>query len=175
MHGLDGRKVLVYDAAQVAAALLDIPEHTAENTLIRVCLNIDLDIKKFSDSRILQYKNPFHDNNAARLDDFDLIRTVVDRVIVDRAADGLPSLERSQMLDQKICLKRLGMIIIRLLPLLKRNRILPFLIIVVIDDGDLVSERVLQTVCKCRFSRAGSTGDSDDRRFQKFSLQALRF
>ncbi len=88
MHRLDSCKVLVNDAAQVAAALLDIPEHTAENTLIRVCLNIDLDIKKFSDSRILQYKNPFHDNNAARLDDFDLIRTVVDRVIVDRAADG---------------------------------------------------------------------------------------
>ena len=52
------------------------------------------------------------------------------------------------------------MVIIQLLTLLTRNIIMPLIIIVMINNGNIISETVTQSVRKSRLSRPGSSGDS---------------
>ena len=123
-----------------------------QNPLIRICFDIDLDIQQAAQSRISQQQNPFDEDNLARINADCLIRTVVHRVIIDRALNALTIAKPFDMLNQQIRLQCIRMVIIQLLTLLKRNIIMPLIVIVMINNGNIISETATQSVRKSRLS-----------------------
>ena len=152
MHRLYRREVLLDDIVNVSSTLFYIAEDSPQNPLIRIRFDVDLDIEQAAQSRICQQKDPLNEDNLARLNMNRLIRTVVHRVIIDRTLNALTVAKLSDMLNQQIRLKCIRMVIIQLLALLKRNIIMLLVVVVMIDNGNVISEAVTQPVRKSRLS-----------------------
>ena len=69
MHRLYGFEVLLDDVLEVTAALVDVAQHTAQDALVGIGLDKDLDIKQIAQALILQDQDTLDDDDAARLDD----------------------------------------------------------------------------------------------------------
>lgn len=140
MHRFHCSKVLVYDAVQVSAALFDVADYAPQYALVSVSLYVDLYVKKVAHFGIGKEQDALDDHDMARLYPDDLTGTVMLAVIIYRAVNGLACLQFFQVLDQKVSLKRVRMIVIHLNALIKGNTVLTAVIIVMIYDGDVITE-----------------------------------
>ena len=93
MHGLDGGEVLVDDAVEGAAALLDVPHQTAQDTLIGISVHENFLVEHGAQLRLHEGENAFHDEDGGRFDVLDLVAAVVVGVVVHRAVDGAACLQ----------------------------------------------------------------------------------
>ena len=93
MHGLDGGEVLVDDAVEGAAALLDVPHQTAQDALVGVGVHEDLIVEHGAQLRLHEGEDAFHDEDGGRFDVLDLVAAVVVGVVVHRAVDGAACLQ----------------------------------------------------------------------------------
>ena len=59
VHGLNCCEVLVDDALEAPAAVTHVAHDAAQNTNVRVCVDVDLDIHKVAQFPALEYQNPF--------------------------------------------------------------------------------------------------------------------
>ena len=80
---------------------------------------------------------------------------------IDRALDGAACLQFFQMLNQQIRIKGGGVVIIDSGALLRRLAVLPLIVAVVSDDGDLRAEMLLQMAGEGGFAGAGAAGNAD--------------
>lgn len=93
MHGLDGGEVLVDNAVEGAAALLDVPHQTAQDALIGIGVYENFVVEHGAQLRLHEGKDAFHDEDGGRFDVLDLVAAVVVGVVVHRAVDGAASLQ----------------------------------------------------------------------------------
>ena len=99
------------------------------------------------------------------------------REIIRRAVDGLACAQRFEVLDEEIRLKRIGVVIVDLLALRKRQIVMRLVIAVMIHDRDAVAEMRLEAVRERGFSRTCAARNADDRRLHlcglpEFSMSA---
>lgn len=91
VHRLDRRQVLADDVLEVTAALVHIAQHAAQDALIGIGLDEDLDVEEIAQALILEDQDALDDDDLARLDDLRLLRARVARKVVDGTLDALPS------------------------------------------------------------------------------------
>ena len=93
VHGLDGGEVLVDDAVEGAAALLDVPHQTAQDALIGISVHENFVVEHGAQLRLHEGEDAFHDEDGGRFDVLDLVAAVVVGVVVHRAVDGAACLQ----------------------------------------------------------------------------------
>lgn len=93
VHGLDGGEILMDDAVEGAAALLDVPHQTAQDALVGVGIHEDLIVEHGAQLRLHEGQDALHDEDGGRLDVLHLVAAVVVGVVVHRAVDGAAGLQ----------------------------------------------------------------------------------
>ena len=93
VHGLDGGEILMDDAVEGAAALLDVPHQTAQNALVGVGVHEDLIVEHGAQLRLHEGQDALHDEDGGRLNVLHLVAAVVVGVVVHRAVDGAAGLQ----------------------------------------------------------------------------------
>lgn len=166
MHRLDRRQVLADDVLEVTAALVHIAQHAAQDALIGIGLDEDLEVEEIAQALILEDQDALDDDDLARLDDLRLLRARVAREVVDGTLDALSLAQRLEMRDEQVRLERVRMVVVDVLALLKRNLVMCPVVIIVIDDRDAVPEMRLEPVRECGLARARAARNADNRRLQ---------
>ena len=106
---------------------------------------------------------------------YSLIRAVIVHVRIDGTLDGPALLQFPEVLDEQIRIESVGVVIVLTDPLLVCRTILPFVVAVVTDDGDVTAKVFLQMLGQCGLTGAGTPGDADDDRAHTFCLPPIRF
>ena len=94
------------------------------------------------------------------------------RIIISRALDGDALLEQAQMLNHHIRIECVGVVIVEVASLLIAQLVVPLVVIIVAQNGDILAESVLQRLYECRFAAAGAARNANDDnvRVSHFSL-----
>ena len=143
MHRLDGVQILAGNPLDVPSPLLHIPDRPAEDPLVGVSLDVDLDVEEVPQLRLRQHQDPLDEDDRAGLDVQGLLRTVVDGEVIDRAVNRQPVPEAAEVLHQKGSLEGVRVVVIALFPLLHRDAVISAVIVIVVKDGDPVPEQAL--------------------------------
>ena len=96
MHRLDRRQILIDDVLEVAAALVHVAQHAAQDALVGVGLDENLDVKEVAQALVLEDQDALDDDDLARLDDLRPVGARVAREVVDRALDA-PALAQADV------------------------------------------------------------------------------
>ena len=70
-------------------------------------------------------------------------------IVIYRTLNRFSVSQLSQMLYEEVCFERVRMVVVNELTLFERYLVVRSVIIVIIDDGDPVTEFILNTVCEC--------------------------
>lgn len=97
-----------------------------------------------------------------RLDVQDLLRPVVDGIVVGRAVDGLPVFEHAQMVDHHVGVERVRAVVVEMRPLLIAHFVVALVVIIVAEHADIIAEAIHERFDERRFSAAGPAGDPND-------------
>lgn len=124
-------------------------------------LHKDLNVKHIPESGVLENQDALYDDNLGGEDFPGLLRAVVLHIRVDRAADGAALFQLLQMLDEQLCIKGGGVVIIYLGPFFQSLAVLTLIVIVMADDGDFRAEMLFQMPGEGGFAGAGIAGDTD--------------
>ena len=137
------------------------PQSTAEDADVGIRLHKDLNVKHIPESGVLENQDARYDDNLGGEDFPGLLRAVVLHIRVDRAADGAALFQLLQMLDEQLCIKGGGVVIIYLGPFFQSLAVLTLIVIVMADDGDFRAEMLFQMPGEGGFAGAGTAGDTD--------------
>ena len=132
MHRLYRGQILFDDAIQITSALRYISGDTAQDSFIRVCFHINLDIQQAAQAFIGQKQDSLYNDDRLRVDPDCFVGTIVLAVVIDRTVNGSSRFQFLQMLDQKVGLQRIRMIVVYRHSLLERDTILTAIVIVVV-------------------------------------------
>lgn len=146
VHGLDGGEVLVDDALEASAALADVARDAAQDALVGVGFDVDLDVEEISEACVLENQDALDDDDAARPDGDGLFRARVLREVVGRAGDSPSGAQFLEVMDEEVCVERVRVVVVDGAPLLEREIVVRLVVVVVIDDGDGVTEGALEAV-----------------------------
>ena len=84
------------------------------------------------------------------------------RIIVDRHFHPVSGLELTDMITEKICVKSIRMIVIKMRTLLVGHLIMPFIIVVMPQNADLILTEIIdKAVCQRCLSASATARDSD--------------
>lgn len=159
--GLYRGEVLGDNRLERPAPFLHIPQSTAEDADVGIRLHKDLNVKHIPESGVLENQDALYDDNLGGEDFPGLLRAVVLHIRVDRAADGAALFQLLQMLDEQLCIKGGGVVIIYLGPFFQSLAVLTLIVIVMADDGDFRAEMLFQMPGEGGFAGAGTAGDTD--------------
>ena len=81
-------------------------------------------------------------------------------IVVLRAVDSLPVAQTRKVAHEKICLERLGTVVILPGALLKGQPVLRTVVPVVADNAHAVAETQAQLAYKCRFAASRTAGNA---------------
>ena len=105
VHRLDRRQVLIDDVLEVAAALVHVAQHAAQDALVGVGLDENLDVKEVAQALVLEDQDALDDDDLARLDDLRPVGARVAREVVDRALDAPALAQCLEVRDEQVRLE----------------------------------------------------------------------
>ena len=162
MHRLDCLPILPDDTVQRPASVIDIADDPAKNPLISVCIHKNLEIHQLDQPGFGQDENAFQDDDRIGLNPYGLLRPIVHRIVIDRHVNRPARFQLADMLTEQLCVKGIRMVIIELCPLLVREIVISFIIIVMTEDTDLILPEITdQCVRQSSLAAPAPTGDAD--------------
>ena len=162
VHGLDRAQILVDDALEAAAAVAHVAHDAAQDAHIRVGVDVELDVHLVAELAVFVDQDALDHDDPRRPDGDGLVRAVVDRVVIDRAGDGLALLEVLERLHQQVGVEGVGMVVVELGALLIGHVVVRLVVVVVVDDGYLAAEILDQPPGDGGLAAAGAAGNADD-------------
>ena len=163
MHGLHRGEILRDHRLHGAAALLHIAQRPAQNAHIGIGFHKNLNVQQLAQPGIVENQDTLHNDHLGGPDLQRFLRAVMQGIGVDGAVNGFAPLELFQILDHQIGVKGVGMVIILLAALFKRQ-VLPFIVIIMMHHTDLCTEMGRKVLGQCGFAASGAACDADKNR-----------
>ena len=76
--------------------------------------------------------------------------------------DRLAAAQLFEILDEKLCVERVGVVVVELCALLKAHAVVRLVVVVVVDDADVAAEMLNDLSRDRRFAAARAAGNADD-------------
>ncbi len=162
VHGLDRCEVLLHDIGQGAAALAHIAVSAAQNALVGIGIDVNLEVDE--GTKVIEVVE------QDAVDDEDVGGIKVDGngvagmgfEVVDRVVDALPGAKSADMGDHERHIQCLGRVEVELLAFLEGQRLMREIVAVATQCRDMSAVQGLKIIRKRGFSRAAAAGDTDD-------------
>lgn len=124
VHRLYRIDILAEDRIDASSALLHVARKAAQDAYVGIGIHKNADIEHIAQRGVGKYEYSLdHDNTCGR-HPHGRLRAVVDGIVVLRAVDSLPVAQTRKVAHEKICLERLGTVVILPGALLKGQPVL---------------------------------------------------
>ena len=175
MHRLDRVDVLLHDGLDGTPALQDVTPDAAENPLIGIRFDKDLDIHKITQATVSEDQDPIDDNDFPRVYMAGRFHSLVCGEVVDGNLDAPSSLQLFDVPDEQIGLQRARMVEVDFLRSLASVGADILVVGIMLDDIDPGLVDVLEDLVGNRgFPRTGPSGNADDERFHGESVDEIQ-
>ena len=174
VHGTNALVVLDADGVEISPSLLEVTANTAKCTYVGVRVDVEFDVHLLAKFWLREGQDSFHDENGLGLYSSCFEFPTVLGEIVNGHFYRLTPLQRFDMLDEKSCLQRTGVVEIKRTPLLVTEvRAVPVIAVVLDAIDRLDRHRSFDLSSDGRLPRPCAPCDPDHQRHAAASYIAV--
>ena len=161
VHGLDGLLILHKHRFQRPAPLVHIPLDAPAQADIRIRIHENANVHQIPQGFVFENQNALHNNYLGGGNAGGFVAAVVNGEIIHRAIDGLSVAQLIQLIHHKLRVKSGGLVVVEQTALLVGQLVVPFIVVIVADNGGHISEFLYQILHQGGFAAAAAAGNAD--------------